>query len=41
MPSYATFSIEKTIQEYKSRVKLRKDPATDCENALLELVSLH
>ncbi|ORE03752.1 hypothetical protein BCV72DRAFT_337767 [Rhizopus microsporus var. microsporus] len=39
--SYAVFSIERTIQEYKSRVKSRKDPATNCENVMLQLVSLH
>ncbi|ORE15110.1 hypothetical protein BCV71DRAFT_228880, partial [Rhizopus microsporus] len=29
MPSYAAFSIERTIQEYKARTKSRKDPFTN------------
>ncbi|CEG82142.1 hypothetical protein RMATCC62417_16259 [Rhizopus microsporus] len=41
IPSYAAFSIERTIQEYKSRMESRKDPATNCENVLLEPASLH
>ena len=39
MPSYAAFSIERTIQEYKARTKSRKDPFTNSSNVLIELVS--
>ena len=39
MPSYAAFSIERTIQEYKTRIKSRKDPFTNSGNVLIELAS--
>ncbi|CEJ01136.1 hypothetical protein RMCBS344292_15172 [Rhizopus microsporus] len=39
IPSYAAFSIERTIQEYKTRIKSRKDPFINSSNVLIELAS--
>ncbi|CEG64294.1 hypothetical protein RMATCC62417_01292 [Rhizopus microsporus] len=39
MPSYAAFSIERTIQEYKTRIKSKKDPFTNSGNVLIKLAS--
>ena len=39
IPSYAAFSNERTIQEYKTRIKSRKDPFINSSNVLIELAS--